>query len=102
MEKVYVVLRSEYAEDVNETEILSIHKTLDGALDRFREAIWNVKADYMYNETGSTDTSKEAEEMAGIESNLETFADGTPHWHMWLPCSWHEVFVDIYERNLYE
>ena len=99
MRNVYVITLERFTEEGTELELLGVHQTLEGAKEHFRELVWNEKANYIYNQTGSTDTSVEAMEDADIqEETLEN--DCHICWHIWLNCSWHEVFIHIREEQL--
>ena len=102
MESVYVVLRRELREDENDESILRVFKTLESAKVYFHEVVANEKADYMYNQTGSTDCTDEDLEEADVSEMYHEAEDGTLDWHIWLPTSWDELFIRIIRYDLYE
>lgn len=99
---VYIIERHEYREEGNDQRVLAVHQTLEGALEHFREFVWNEKAEYMYEETGSTDISNETMEMAGVEEQYHEDPEGTQDWHIWKPAGWNELFIHIFKYTLYK
>lgn len=97
--KVYVIERHEYREEGNDQSVLAVHQTLEGALEHFREFVWNEKAQYIYGETGSTEMSDEVMEQEGIEEMYKDDPDGTRSWHIWKPLGWNEIFIHIFEYS---
>ena len=98
--EVYIITRDEFREDGNDFTTLCIHETLKGAIAHFNQIVADERADYMYNQTGSIDTSAEAMEQAGVEEAFKTDPDGTMSWHIWLPLSWDELFIHIFRKEL--
>ena len=102
MEKVYVLLRSEYRDDTKDRSIVRIHKTHEGAKADFLTVVACEKAEYMYAQTGSTDATKEDMELAGIQERHQEDEDGTILWHIWRPDGWDEVFIQLFPYTLFE
>lgn len=102
MEKVYVLLRSEYRDDTKDRSIIRIHKTPEGAKEDFLKVVADEKAEYMYAQTGSTDATKEDMELAGVDERYQEDEDGTIYWHIWQPDGWDEVFIQLFSYTLFE
>ena len=101
MKEVYVIICNEYREEGRDENLISIHETLRGAIERFHEVVFNEKADYVYRQTGSTEMDKETLELHNIKEQSHEDPDGTLDWHIWLPSGWDEVFVHIFRYPLY-
>ena len=100
MKEIFTIHRDEFTEDGNDFLCLAIHGTLEGAIKHFEEIVKEERITYVYDETGSMDTSEYAMEMAGVEEAFKVDPDGTKDWHIWRSTSWHELFIHIYRREL--
>ena len=97
MKSVYVITRSQYKEDGNDQCVMAIHETLEGAREHFKTIVEEEKSLYMYSESDSTDTSREALEEMGVEENWhEDASDGTLNYHIWRPDGWNELYIDMW------
>lgn len=92
MGKVYYVSRSEYREDGNDWRLIAIHETLTGAVLHLNELVIKERDEYIEN---LDDSGKEE-----VKEMWHEDPDGTMGWHIWLPCDYNEVFIEVFVTDL--
>lgn len=103
---VYLLTKTEYTDEGHDKRVLSIHETAEGALSKFREEMFNSKAEYAYEETGSTDIDEQSLKDACIdEQYTEDVSEDKKTikycvWHIWRDTGWHELFVELFRIEL--